>query len=118
MEVRGGMKKLINKPEDVVTEELRGIQAAHPDLVKVNFSPNFVYRADAGVVLHDVHDTGFAVDLLARLEHLVRRWRGEDLTRTGCVEHAHPDEAPVHRLVARADARDHGHLALDGRVGP
>jgi len=43
------MKKLINKPEDVVTEELRGIQAAHPDLVKVNFSPNFVYRADAPV---------------------------------------------------------------------
>jgi dihydroxyacetone kinase-like protein len=43
------VKKLINKPEDVVTEELRGVQAAHPDLVKVNFSPNFVYRADAPV---------------------------------------------------------------------
>ncbi|MEW6058833.1 MAG: dihydroxyacetone kinase subunit DhaK [Actinomycetota bacterium] len=41
------MKKLINKAEDVVTEELQGIAAAHPDMVKVSFSPNFVYRADA-----------------------------------------------------------------------
>ncbi len=41
------MKKLINKPEDVVKEELQGIAAAHPDLVKVHFDPNFVYRADA-----------------------------------------------------------------------
>jgi len=43
------MKKLINKPEDVVTEELQGLAAAHPDLVKVHFDPNFVYRADAPV---------------------------------------------------------------------
>jgi dihydroxyacetone kinase-like protein len=41
------VKKLINKPEDVVKEELQGIAAAHPDLVKVHFDPNFVYRADA-----------------------------------------------------------------------
>jgi dihydroxyacetone kinase-like protein len=43
------MKKLINKPEDVVTEELQGIAAAHADLVKVHFSPNFIVRADAPV---------------------------------------------------------------------
>ena len=43
------MKKLINKPEDVVTEELQGIAAAHPDLVRVHFNPNFVVRADAPV---------------------------------------------------------------------
>lgn len=43
------MKKLINKPEDVVREELEGIALAHPDLVRVNFDPNFVYRADAPV---------------------------------------------------------------------
>ena len=43
------MKKLINKPEDVVTEELHGIAAAHPDLVKVHFDPNFIVRADAPV---------------------------------------------------------------------
>jgi dihydroxyacetone kinase-like protein len=43
------MKKLINRPEDVVREELEGIAAAHPDLVKVHFDPNFVARADAPV---------------------------------------------------------------------
>jgi dihydroxyacetone kinase-like protein len=43
------MKKLINKPDDVVREELEGIALAHPDLVKVHFGPNYVYRADAPV---------------------------------------------------------------------
>jgi dihydroxyacetone kinase-like protein len=43
------MKKLINKPEDVVREELEGIAAAHPDLVKVHFDPNYIVRADAPV---------------------------------------------------------------------
>ncbi len=43
------MKKLINRPEDVVREELEGIAAAHPDLVRVNFDPHFVVRADAPV---------------------------------------------------------------------
>jgi dihydroxyacetone kinase-like protein len=43
------MKKLINRAEDVVREELEGLAAAHPDLVKVHFDPNFVTRADAPV---------------------------------------------------------------------
>jgi phosphoenolpyruvate---glycerone phosphotransferase subunit DhaK len=43
------MKKLINRAEDVVREELEGIAAAHPDIVKVHFDPNFVVRADAPV---------------------------------------------------------------------
>ena len=43
------MKKLINSPENVVTEELQGIAAAHPDLVKVHFDPNYIVRADAPV---------------------------------------------------------------------
>jgi len=43
------VKKLINKPEDVVTEELKGIAAAHPDLVRVQFNPNVIIRADAPV---------------------------------------------------------------------
>jgi dihydroxyacetone kinase-like protein len=43
------MKKLINNPEQVVKEELEGVALAHPDLVKVHFEPNFVYRADAPV---------------------------------------------------------------------
>jgi dihydroxyacetone kinase-like protein len=43
------MKKLINDPEMVVREELEGVALAHPNLVKVHFDPNFVYRADAPV---------------------------------------------------------------------
>lgn len=43
------MKKLINQPEDFVRESLDGMVAAHPDLLKVQFEPNFVYRADAPV---------------------------------------------------------------------
>jgi phosphoenolpyruvate---glycerone phosphotransferase subunit DhaK len=43
------MKKLINRPEDVVREELQGIEAAHADLVRVSFEPYYVARADAPV---------------------------------------------------------------------
>ena len=43
------MKKLINKPEDVVREELEGIALAHSDLVKVHYSPDFIMRADGPV---------------------------------------------------------------------
>jgi dihydroxyacetone kinase-like protein len=43
------MKKLINKPEDIVKEELQGIATAHADLVKVHYEPNYIVRADAPV---------------------------------------------------------------------
>jgi dihydroxyacetone kinase-like protein len=43
------VKKLINRPDDVVTEALHGIAAAHPHLVDVHFNPNFIVRADAPV---------------------------------------------------------------------
>src|SRR6478736_9940452 len=43
------MKKLINKPDDVVTEALEGMAAAHPDLLRVSFGPNYIIRADAPV---------------------------------------------------------------------
>src|SRR6266487_973246 len=43
------MKKLINDPANVVREELQGIEAAHPDLVKVSYDPYTVVRADAPV---------------------------------------------------------------------
>lgn len=43
------MKKLINNPEDVVKEELQGIELAHPDLVKVFYDPDYIIRADAPV---------------------------------------------------------------------
>src|ERR671910_1229543 len=43
------MKKLINRPDDVVTEALEGMAAAHPDLLKVSFGPNYLTRADAPI---------------------------------------------------------------------
>ncbi|PSB44684.1 dihydroxyacetone kinase subunit DhaK [Cyanosarcina cf. burmensis CCALA 770] len=43
------MKKLINQPDSFVRESLAGMAAAHSSLLKVNFEPTFVYRADAPV---------------------------------------------------------------------
>jgi phosphoenolpyruvate---glycerone phosphotransferase subunit DhaK len=39
------MKKLINDPQDVVAEALRGIEAAHPDL-RVDHQHKIIYRGD------------------------------------------------------------------------
>ncbi len=43
------MKKLINNPENVVEEALQGMEAAYPELIKVQYDPNFVMRADAPI---------------------------------------------------------------------
>ncbi|HVJ06587.1 MAG TPA: dihydroxyacetone kinase subunit DhaK [Candidatus Saccharimonadales bacterium] len=41
------MKKLINSPENVVREELEGIQLAHGDRVRVSLDPFYIARKDA-----------------------------------------------------------------------
>jgi phosphoenolpyruvate---glycerone phosphotransferase subunit DhaK len=41
------MKKLINKPADVVAEALLGIEAAHPGELRVDHEHRVIYRADA-----------------------------------------------------------------------
>lgn len=43
------MKKLINAIDDVVNEQLLGMSAAHPDVLRVNLDPKYLYRADAPV---------------------------------------------------------------------
>ena len=43
------MKKLINSAENVVAEALAGMAAAHRDLIRVHFEPNYIVRADAPV---------------------------------------------------------------------
>lgn len=43
------MKKLINRVDDVLREQLEGMAAAHSDL-RVEFEPNFIVRAEAPVV--------------------------------------------------------------------
>ncbi len=41
------MKKLINKPEDVVKEALAGMAVAHPDLIRVDVEQQLIVRKDA-----------------------------------------------------------------------
>jgi len=43
------VKKLINRPDDVVREALEGMALAHGDRVRVSYEPAFVVRADAPV---------------------------------------------------------------------
>lgn len=43
------MKKLINAVDNVVREQLQGMAAAHPDILKVHLDPHYVTRADAPV---------------------------------------------------------------------
>ncbi len=65
------MKKILNDPETVVTDSLRGLAAAHGDFVRVEYEPTYVVRADVpegarGVALisgggsgHEPLHTGF-----------------------------------------------------------
>src|SRR5512133_1820107 len=43
------MKKLINSPEDVVRDALRGMEAAHGDRLRISYDPYMVVRADAPI---------------------------------------------------------------------
>jgi len=43
------MKKIINDPANVVSESLRGLAAAHSDILRVQYDPDVVVRADAPV---------------------------------------------------------------------
>ncbi|MFZ0041208.1 MAG: dihydroxyacetone kinase subunit DhaK [Solirubrobacteraceae bacterium] len=43
------MKKLINAPDAVVADALRGFEAAHGDRVRVSYDPFYIVRADAPV---------------------------------------------------------------------
>ena len=43
------MKKLLNDPADLVSDSLRGFEAAHGDLVRVSLDPMYIVRADAPV---------------------------------------------------------------------
>jgi dihydroxyacetone kinase-like protein len=43
------MKKLINHPDNVIREQLQGMQLAHGDLINVHFDPYYITRKDAPV---------------------------------------------------------------------
>ncbi len=42
------MKKIINNIDDILLEELEGMQKAHGDIIKVNYEPMYVKRANQG----------------------------------------------------------------------
>lgn len=44
------LKKLINKPGDVVIESLEGLALTYPDLLRVEYTPHYVARIDAPVM--------------------------------------------------------------------
>ena len=41
------MKKLINHPDNIIREQLEGMQLAHGDLIKVNYEPYYITRKEA-----------------------------------------------------------------------
>jgi len=43
------MKKLMNKPADVLREQLDGLAKAHSDLLQVHFDPTYIYRPETPV---------------------------------------------------------------------
>src|SRR6476620_10606403 len=43
------MKKLINHVDDVVTEALAGMEALHPELIRVDFENQIIVRKDAPI---------------------------------------------------------------------
>ena len=45
------MKKLINAPDDVVRDALRGMEAAHSDRFRISYDPYLVVRIDPHRVL-------------------------------------------------------------------
>ena len=55
--------------------------------------------------------TRAGVNRLRRLDHLVRRRRGEDLAGASGIEHAEADEARMQRLVPRTAAGNQRDLA-------
>jgi dihydroxyacetone kinase-like protein len=43
------LKKLINGVDAFVTEELQGLEAAHPDLLRIDYRQNVILRREAPV---------------------------------------------------------------------
>ncbi len=60
----------------------------------------------AFVILDDEDDACALIDRLDRRDHLIRRRRGEDLSRAGRVQHAEADESGMQWFVPRTAAGD------------
>src|SRR5436309_530832 len=71
------MKKLINRPEDVVKEELVGMEALHPELIRVDYENQVIVRKAA---------TGAPVEQVAALANKVNdQGRSMGMALTSCT---------------------------------
>src|SRR5437870_3550040 len=111
------MKKLINKPEDVVKEALAGMQAAHSDLISVDIEQQVIVRKDApvegkvGVISgggsgHEPMHGGFV---------------GFGMLDAACpgagsIEHAKADKPTMHRLVSATTAGNNPYFSLNRSI--
>src|SRR6266576_2519395 len=141
------MKKLINKPEDVVTEALQGMAAAHPDLLRVNFGPNYIVRVDApdqgkvalvsgggfgGMGMLDAAcpgevftsptpdqmiDATKAVDGGAGVVHIVKNYTGDVMNFKLAAEMAEDEDIKVESVLTNDDVAVEDSLYTAGRRG-
>jgi len=132
------VKKLINKPEDVVTEALHGMAAAHADLLRIQFDPNVIVRLDApvqgkvGLVSgggsgHEPMHGGFvglgmldatkAVDGGAGVLHIVKNYTGDVMNFEMAAELAGGENIQVEAVVIDDDVAVQDSLYTAGRRG-
>ncbi len=88
------------------------------DLAAAHFAGEIKIHHVALVVFDDEQEACAGIHGFGGGDHLVRRWRSEDLARTGGVEHAVANEASVQRFVTRTAAGDQSDLALGKRFSP
>ena len=92
------MKKLINRPEDVLADALKGIDAAHPDL-RVDHQHRVIYRAtpkaDGKVALISGGGSGH--------EPLHGGFVGPGMLDAACAERCSPRRRPTR--CSRGDRR-------------
>ena len=92
------MKKLINDPTNVVVEALRGMEAAHGDLLKVHYDPHYITRIGTHRVANKV---GVLSGGGSGHEPLHGGFVGRGMLDAACPGR------DVHQSHARPDARSH-----------
>ena len=135
------MKKLVNDVHAVVRETLEGFALAHPDLVDVHYSPDFVTRAvpkadgKGGLVSgggsgHEPWHAGFtspppdpileatkAADHGAGVLHIVKNYTGDVLNFETAAELADMEDIQVSTVVVNDDVAVEDSLYTAGRRG-
>src|SRR5215208_6060730 len=107
------MKKLINSPDAVVREALEGMEAAHGDLIRVNYDPAYVVRTDAPVEGKVGIISGGGAGLL----HIVKNYTGDVLNFEMAADLAKSEGIDVEAVVTNDDVAVQDSLYTAGRRG-